>query len=112
MTVGVGLPPEAVASMRAAPSWRPLEELAHTLPYDVEIMSGNMTDAPLPVERLRTVPVPVLVMDGDASPEWIRRSAQAVADAVPAGTRRSLPGQTHQVDPGVLAPALVEFFLG
>jgi pimeloyl-ACP methyl ester carboxylesterase len=112
LTVGVGLPKEAVAPMREGPSWQPLEELAHTLPYDIEIMSANVVDAQLPVEAWRSITVPVLVMDGEASPEWSRNSVLAVADALPAGTRRSLPGQTHQVDPGVLAPVLVEFFLG
>lgn len=46
LTVGVGLPKEAVAPMREGPSWQPLEELAHTLPYDIEIMSANVVDAP------------------------------------------------------------------
>jgi hypothetical protein len=33
-----------------------------------------------------------------------------VADAAPDGTYRTLDGQTHMVDPAVLAPLLTEFF--
>jgi len=33
------------------------------------------------------------------------------AEAVPAARHRELPGQTHNVSPDVLAPAVVEFLL-
>ena len=36
--------------------------------------------------------------------------AKAIADVVPNAQRRTLEGQTHQVDPQVLAPVLIEFF--
>jgi hypothetical protein len=54
--------------------------------------------------------VPVLTIAGGASAEWMREAARAVADAAPDGTYRTLDGQTHMVDPTVLAPLLVEFF--
>jgi len=50
------------------------------------------------------------VMDGDASPVWSRNAVQAVTEALPNAERRTLAGQTHEVDPAVLAPVLVEFF--
>lgn len=34
----------------------------------------------------------------------------ALSKALPHGQLRMLEGQTHDVDPGVLAPVLVEFF--
>ena len=37
-------------------------------------------------------------------------TAQALGKALPHGQLRLLKGQTHDVDPGVLAPVLVEFF--
>jgi hypothetical protein len=33
-----------------------------------------------------------------------------VSQAIPQGQLRMLEGQTHEVNPGVLAPVLVEFF--
>ncbi|MET9869805.1 alpha/beta hydrolase, partial [Streptomyces sp. NPDC006386] len=35
---------------------------------------------------------------------------RAIADSVPEGTYRTLQGQTHMVEPNVLAPVLAEFF--
>ena len=41
---------------------------------------------------------------------FMRETAQTLADAIPTGEARILEGQTHDVDPAVLAPALKEFF--
>jgi hypothetical protein len=54
--------------------------------------------------------VPTLVMDGGASPAMMRDAADAIADAIPGAQRRTLEGQTHEVAPEAIAPALVEFF--
>ena len=102
-----GVPPEAIAEMRAAPFWPAFEGVAHTLAYDGTIMG----DGNVPAERAAKVAVPVLVLDGGASPEWAANAAQAVAAALPDVRRRTLDGQTHEVDPEVLAPALAEFFV-
>jgi hypothetical protein len=40
----------------------------------------------------------------------LREAAQAIADTIPAAQHRELAGQTHNVKPDVLAPAVVEFF--
>jgi hypothetical protein len=58
------------------------------------------------------VATPTLVLDGGASPSWIREPAQRVAGALPAGRHRSLEGQTHDVSPQALAPVLEEFLAG
>lgn len=55
---------------------------------------------------------PTLVLDGGASPVWMRDTAQRVASTLPHGQHRSLEGQTHDVAPEALAPALEEFFAG
>ena len=110
MVTGVGVPPEAAAQMRGAPFWPSLEALAHTLPYDGRVMGLDDADRSLPVERWKAVTASALVMDGGASPEWARNAVQAVTDALPHAERRTLPGQTHEVDPAVLAPVLVGFF--
>jgi pimeloyl-ACP methyl ester carboxylesterase len=112
MVAGVGLPSRAVAQLRGAPSWASLEAVADTLAYDGRVMGFDRADRSLPVERWKAISAPALVMDGDESPDWSRNAVQAVTDALPNAERRTLAGQTHEVDPAVLAPVLVEFFGG
>jgi pimeloyl-ACP methyl ester carboxylesterase len=108
----VGAPPEAVAQMKSDPSWAALEAVAHTLPYDIAVLGGNMAGKPLPAEKWASVTIPVLVMDGGASPPWIRNTAKTLAGALPSAEHRTLEGQTHSAAPDVLAPELERFFGG
>lgn len=108
----VGMPPETVGRMRGAPMWPALEALAPTLAYDSAVMDDAATGAELPEDLLAAVTVPALVLDGGASPAWMRDIARRVAGLLPAGTHRTLDGQTHDVDPAVLAPALAVFLSG
>jgi pimeloyl-ACP methyl ester carboxylesterase len=108
----VGTPAEAVAQMKSAPAWPALEALAHTLAYDVAVLGGRMSGKPLPAAVWDGVAIPVLVMDGGASPEWIRNSARAVAGLLSNAEHRSLEGQTHNAAPEVVAPELERFLLG
>jgi pimeloyl-ACP methyl ester carboxylesterase len=112
MTRAVGMPAEAIAPMRRAPFWPSLEAAAHTLAYDGTIMGDTMSGHPLPRGKWASVTVPTLVMDGGASPAWMRNAVQALVDALPCARRCTLEGQTHVVAPEVLAPVLIEFFNG
>lgn len=107
MLKAVGLPPEFAAFARTQPWWASQEALAHTLVYDATIMG----DYSLPQERAASVTLPTLVMAGGASWDWIRNTAQTLADVLPNGQYRVLEGQEHNVAPEVMAPALKEFFL-
>ncbi len=109
MTKAAEVPVEVVAQMRHAPFWPAVEAVAHTLIDDTTIMGDNNA---LPTERVASVTVPTLVIDGGASPVWMRNAAQAAADALPNAQRRTLGGQTHDVAPEALAPVLEEFFAG
>ena len=102
----VGMPPEFVAGARQQPWWAQQEAIAHTLAYDAEIM-GDYT---LPEAVARAVKVPTLVIDGGASFGFLGETADAVAGLIPGARRLTLEGQQHNVDPAVLAPALVAFF--
>jgi pimeloyl-ACP methyl ester carboxylesterase len=110
MTEVVGTPAEAVAQMRSAPTWPALEALAHTLAYDIAVLGDNMAGNPLPTQQWTSATSPTLVMDGGASPEWIRKSARTLADALPNAQHRTLEGQTHAAAPEVLAPEIERFF--
>ena len=70
----------------ATPRRPVLEAIAPTLAYDAEIT--------------RDLSLPTAL------------AAEALADALLNGQRRSLPGQTHDIDPGATAPALAEFLAG
>ena len=111
MTKAAGMPAEFVAPMRTMPMWPAMEAVAHTLAYDGAIVKDDMTGNPGAIARVVSVQVPTLVMDGGTTP-WMNHGAQAVAEALPNGRRRTLEGQPHNVDPDVLAPALEEFFAG
>jgi pimeloyl-ACP methyl ester carboxylesterase len=112
LTSGPGVPPDVVAGMRSEPFWPGMEKIAHTLAYDGAVMGDTMSGRPLPAERWASVTVPTLVMDGDQSPAWARNSVAALADVLPNAERRSLEGQDHGAAPEVLAPVLVDFFIG
>jgi pimeloyl-ACP methyl ester carboxylesterase len=101
-----GTPAEAIAGMRQTPIWPLFESVAPTLAYDNAIMG----DGSVPAERLASITVPTLVIDGGASPAFMHNAAQAVAHALPNAQHRTLEGQMHDVAPEVLAPVLVKFF--
>ncbi len=102
----VGAPAPVVVMMRLMPwIWRKLEGVAHTLPYDAAVMTAFR----IPRGRFASIGVPVLVMNGAKTDQRLREAARAIADTVPAAHHRELAGQTHNVRPDVLAPAVVEF---
>ena len=106
MTKIIGMPTEAVAPMRGSPIWPALEQVAHTLPYDAAVMG----DYSLPIERMRSVTVPTLVIAGEKTDPRLRRAARALWAALPDVQQRTLEGQTHEWAPEILAPTLERFF--
>lgn len=102
----VGAPGFVVFMMRLMPGiWKKLTAVAHTLPYDANIMG----DFSVPVKRLGSVRVPSLILYGGKTDAKLKKAAETVADAVPGARRGTLAGQNHNVDPKVLTPAVVEF---
>ncbi len=108
----VGTPAEMIAQMRQSPMWPDLEAVAHTLVYDGIVMGDTMSGNPLTIRRWASVTTPTLVMDGGVSPAFMHHGAQALADILPNSRHHRFPGQDHGIAEEVLAPALVEFFLG
>jgi pimeloyl-ACP methyl ester carboxylesterase len=104
----VGAGDEGVAGMRQSPVWPVFEAVAPTLPYD----AAELGDSAVPTERAAYVTIPTLVAAGGATFPFIQEAAQALAEALPNAQHRVLAGQTHDVAAEVLAPALVEFFVG
>ena len=90
--------------------WPAMEAVAHTIAYDGAIMGDSMNGSPSPLEKWASVAVPTLVLDGGASPAWIRNAAQALADLLPNARHHTLEGQGHGPASEVLVPVLIEFF--
>jgi pimeloyl-ACP methyl ester carboxylesterase len=110
LTVGPMVPAEAVAGMRSSPMWPAFEAMAHTIAYDGAVMADASSGSPEPLTRFADVTIPTLVMDGGASPPWIRATARTLADTLPNSHHRTLEGQDHGPHDEVLVPVLVEFF--
>ena len=104
----VGQPAEQIAGLRASPFWPSMEAVAPTLAYDhTAILSERWS---VPTDTAARVLVPTLVMHGDASLPFMGPTAVTLSGAMPHAELRTLEGQTHDVNPGVIAPVLVEFF--
>ena len=110
-STGVGVPREAVAPMKELPYWPSLEGLAHTLPNDGQIMGENLSGKPAG----RSL---VVGHDPHVGDRW-RREPAMVGECGAGAPRRASRGaatddrgQTHDVDPALLAPVLGEFFAG
>ncbi|MEU8028120.1 alpha/beta hydrolase [Streptomyces sp. NPDC049099] len=100
-----GLGEEVIRGARQSPMWAGMEAVAPSLAYDDAVMGDGL----LPRDRIAAISVPVLVVAGGASPEWMREAAREVYRAVPEGAYRELEGQTHMVEPDVLGPVLADF---
>lgn len=103
----VGVPAAQIAGMRQAPFWSGFEAVAPTLAYDHTGILGS--DAATPVERAGHIRASTLLMYGDASFAFMGQTARKLSHAIPRAQLRVLEGQTHEVDPAVLAPALIDF---
>jgi len=108
----VGMPAPLVSLMRFMPAWGKLKRVAHTLPYDGEIMGDTQLGRPLPAARWPGTKVRTLVIVGGKSPACFHNGTRMLADLLPNAERRVLDGQTHMVKAKVLAPVLTDYFAG
>jgi pimeloyl-ACP methyl ester carboxylesterase len=107
---GLLMPEAAIEQQRQGPHWAHLESLAHTLIYDFEILGDRISGKPLAASMADTITIPVLILDGGASPDTLRNAASSLGMLLPKATRRTLPGQGHGAPADVLAPILISFF--
>lgn len=95
-----------ISWMRGAPFWPGMVAIAHTTAYDLALAG----DSKVPPERFAAVGMPVLVLDGGASPPWAARASEALVAALPDARRHTIEGQGHGPDPELVAAVLREFF--
>lgn len=107
----LGIPDEYIGGMKQdQATWSGMTGVGHTIAYDAAFVGSVMQGKPLPTNRWSNVTVPVLVLDGGASDAFMGNAANALAKVLPNARRQTLEGQTHSVDPKVLAPVIIEFF--
>lgn len=102
----VGAPTVMVRVMRLLPVWRKLTSVAHTLPYDLQIVIGHQQGRPLPEGVYDAVTAPTLVIAGGKSPQYMKNAEAAVVAALPDARLEILPGQNHMVKAKVTAPVV------
>lgn len=104
-----GMPEEAIAAMRETPAWPGLVAVAPTLAYDSAVMGDLERGGAVPEDLAAAAGVPGLVVVGDENPPEIVAAAGRLADLLPDGSLRVLPGEGHVVAPDVLAPIVASF---
>lgn len=102
----VGMPAPLIQVMRATPPFRKLKRVAHTLPYDAELVVTPLGDERrLPADRWSSIGARVTVLAGAKSPNSMRKANADLAEVLGAD-HRTLEGQNHMVKGKVLAPTL------
>jgi pimeloyl-ACP methyl ester carboxylesterase len=112
LTAAVDIPEEYLGGMEQSPGWDTMVGIAHTIAYDGAFVLDVMQGKPLPTDRWANLTAPVLVIEGGDSITLFHTGADALAGVLKNASRATLPGQTHEVDPEVLAPVVTEFFKG
>ncbi|WP_410785486.1 alpha/beta fold hydrolase [Kribbella sp. C-35] len=108
-TKGIGLPGIFVTMMKLMPAWKPMKAIAHTLPYDAQVLGQNCFGDPMDTEQWAPIEQPVLVVNGGKSPGWMKTSTRALAAAVPGAGHTEVPGQNHVIKAAAIAPVIAEF---
>jgi pimeloyl-ACP methyl ester carboxylesterase len=113
-TKGMGIPGPAVTIMRyVMPGWSNMTDMAHTVPYDLAILSGTQSGKPLPATRWADLTAPTLVAVGSRSEAFFHHGAQALVRSLPHARYLSLQGRDHSAvlfAPQALAAAMTPFF--
>lgn len=109
MTEGMGVPGAFVTMMRLTPNWKKLTAVAHTLPYDWQIVRDLLSGTPPHASDWAAVSAPGLVLSGSKSPIQLRNAARALADVLPDAEHLELKGQSHNPSMKAHAPVLKAF---
>lgn len=88
-------------------TWQKLSKLAPTLMYDYKIIGSTKH---IPEKRLAKIKIPTLILCGGNSGSEVIADTEHIANLIPQGTYRVLPGQSHSVKPAAIAPILRDFF--
>jgi pimeloyl-ACP methyl ester carboxylesterase len=99
-----------VAALRAQPAWEGRIAAVPTVPRELAAEIGGAID----LARLGEIGVPVLLVGGGESPDYMKADTEAIADALPNARIVVLEGQDHVGDvlaPEAFAEAVIPFLL-
>lgn len=102
-----GLPTEVVETMRDDPA---MQRVAPSMVHDLAVMGDGDRGGTIPVERVRSITVPTLVIAGGDSPDFFRDTATRLEALLADGSLAVLDGHDHAAPADVVAP-VVEAFL-
>lgn len=102
-----GMPSEMAEAMSADPS---MLAIAPTMPYDFAVM-GDLEGGRVPVDLVRSITVPTLVLAGGASEDFFRDTAHRIAELLPDGEEQVLDGCDHGAPASAVAPVVAEFLV-
>ena len=88
---GMWLSESDIARARGSERWRDQLRYVHTAAYDVQIARTYELEP----ERLAQLPMPVLLLVGSESPEWMKLGVERFAEALPDAHIETLEGQGH-----------------
>lgn len=86
-----GLTPEEVEQVQDSPLWPARVDTAQTVAREVRAEEAYRVEP----ERLRNLPIPTLLLLGEASPDWAREGTERIRDALPHARVAILRGQGH-----------------
>lgn len=102
-SIGIGVPPEIIASQHQNFFWPDMEAMVHTIVYDLTIIRS------LPTPQLAAIPTPTLVINSETTGDLMHSWAKGTADRLPNGEQLTLKGDWHSVPFDVLSPVMIEF---
>ncbi|MGZ4137218.1 MAG: alpha/beta fold hydrolase [Actinomycetota bacterium] len=108
LRLGPGLSEAQIDDLAASPAWQRFLALAPAIPFEAAIVG----DGAIPRERLAGLGTPTLVLQGGASPSWVRAATAELAAAIPDGRLVVLEGLDHtgaRTDPDRVAAEVVRF---
>lgn len=100
------MPPELVERLAGDPD---MQAVAPTMPYDFEVMGDVTRGGTVPVDLVRDIRIPTLVLAGSASPPFFMDAAHRIAELLPDGALVVLGGEDHGVPAHVVAPVVADF---
>jgi pimeloyl-ACP methyl ester carboxylesterase len=101
-----GMPQEMVDEIAADPR---TQAMAPTMLHDFEVMDDFTTGGAIPEDLVHAVTVPTLVIAGEDSPDFFRKTATRITELLPNGRQTVLKGADHGAPAEVVAPAVTAF---
>ena len=104
----VGVPPEQMTIVRASPAWPGRVAAAHTIVRECRAEEAYR----LPLDRLRHLSIPVLLLLGGDSPPFFGKARHVLEEGLPNIRTVVMPGQQHMAmdtGPDLVVKAVLNF---